>query len=407
MDRRLSSKSSLFSRTDTLCNISTFDDVKPLNILALSSWYPSEADPFLGNFVKRHCEAISTTHKVWVIFVAGVEDKSKEKIEKTESGNLTEIIIYQESGRNDLVRYFQKRKAILTVIEELGIDFDLLHAHALFPLAPMFSFVSKKLNIPWVFSEHWSGFHEKFRPTVNPLKWKWVMDSAKTAEMGFPVSENLAKSIQKVFPNQKLQCVANVVEDVFFPPCENHEQNSQTRFLHVSTLVEKYKNMRGTLAAFSRLKKAGFDFHFLIVSDGDFSDAKKWTIEFDLSDRVDFKGPLSSAEIANEMAVADALVLFSNTENQPCVVLESLSTGLPVIASTVGDIPNLVTRDKGLLAPPGNVAALYQSLSKFIESRSDFSRAIVAKGTREKFSKEAVAKRYSDAYSELLVAANH
>jgi glycosyltransferase involved in cell wall biosynthesis len=172
----------------------------------------------------------------------------------------------------------------------------------------------------------------------------------------------------------------------------------------VSTLVEQYKNLRGTLEAFSKLKMAGHNFHFLIVSDGDFSDARNWTAEFNLTDRVEFKGPLSSKKIADEMASADALVLFSNTENQPCVVLESLSMGLPVIASTVGDIPNLVSDGKGFLAPPGDVKALYESLAKFIENRSTFNRAEVMKGTRERFSKEAVAELYSDAYSEVLNA---
>jgi glycosyltransferase involved in cell wall biosynthesis len=378
--------------------------VNPLTILALSSWYPNDADPFLGNFVKRHCEAISTIHNVWVIFVAAVDEKSKERIEKTQSGNLTEIIIYQESGRNDLMRYFQKRKAVLQMIEEIGVDFDILHAHALFPLAPIFSFVAKKLNIPWVFSEHWSGFHQKFRPPINPLKWKWIMDAAKTAKMGFPVSENLASSVKKLFPDLVLRCVPNVVEDVFFQSTSTVNQNTQVHFLHVSTLVEQYKNMHGTLEAFSKLKMAGHDFHFLIVSDGDFSDARNWTTEFNLTDRVEFKGPLSSKKIADEMASADALVLFSNTENQPCVVLESLSMGLPVIASTVGDIPNLVSDGKGFLAPPGNVKALCENLAKFIERRSTYRRAEVMKGTRERFSKEAVAQMYSDAYSEVLNA---
>jgi glycosyltransferase involved in cell wall biosynthesis len=195
-----------------------------------------------------------------------------------------------------------------------------------------------------------------------------------------------------------------MVEDVFFQSTSTVNQNAQVHFLHVSTLVEQYKNMHGTLEAFSKLKMAGHDFHFLIVSDGDFSDARNWTAEFNLTDRVAFKGPLSSKKIADEMASADALVLFSNTENQPCVILESLSMGLPVIASTVGDIPNLVLSDKGFLAPPGNVEALFESLTKFMKNRSTFNRAEVAKGTRERFSKEAVALLYSDAYSEVLKA---
>lgn len=337
-----------------------------------------------------------------MIFIASVDERSEERIEKTQSGNLTEIIIYQKTGRNDWVKYQRKRKTLLQFAREVGVEFDIIHGHVLFPSAPLFSFVSKKLGVPWVFSEHWSGFHEEFRPTINSLKWRWIMDAAKTAKMGFPVSENLATAIGNVLPKSKLRCVPNVVEDVFFESIQTRQRNSQVQFLHVSTLDEKYKNMRGTLEAFSKLKNAGYDFHFLIVSDGDFSGAKKWINEFDLTDRVELKGPLSPKQIANEMAGSDALVLFSNTENQPCVVLESLSLGLPVIASTVGDIPNLVSHDKGFLVPAGNVEALHESLTKLIENRSNFKRAEVAKGTRERFSKEAIARMYSDAYTEIL-----
>jgi glycosyltransferase involved in cell wall biosynthesis len=380
----------------------TFALVNSLNILALTSWYPSDADPFLGNFVKRHCEAIATVHKVWVIFVASIDDVSNERIEKKVSGNLTEIIVYQKSSSKGWIKYLQKRKLVLRLCRDLEVDFDLLHAHTLFPLAPLFDHVSKKLHIPWMFSEHWSGFHEEFRPRVNPLKWKWIMDSAKSATMGFPVSESLAKAVSEVLPDTEMRCVANVVEDVFFQMRKSDQVNVPFRFLHVSTLVEEYKNFRGTLEAFSELHKSGEPFELVVISDGDASNAKAWTEELNLSEHIVFKGPQSPAQIAEMMAESDALVLFSNTENQPCVVLEALSSGLPVIASAVGDIPNLVTNDRGFLVPPKNVQVLAETLIRMVKSPSQFDRIKVAEGTHEKFSKEAIALAYSNAYEEVL-----
>jgi len=376
--------------------------VKTLNVLALSSWYPNHANPYLGNFVQRHCKAIATIHNVWVIFIAAVNDKSEERIEKHQSANLTEIIIYQRPGKNDLLKYRQRQKMLLQSAREIGVDFDIIHGHVLFPSAPLFAYISKKLGIPWVFSEHWSGFHERFRPAINPFKWKLILKASKTAKMGFPVSANLASAIKKVLPKSELLCIPNVVEDVFFETNKSDSHRDPIRFLHVSTLVEEYKNFHGTLEAFSALVESKQSFELVVVTDGDASQAKTWVEELNLSQHITFTGPMSSAEIAEEMTVSDALILFSNTENQPCVVLEALSTGLPVIASDVGDIPNLVTDGKGLTVPPRDVNALAESLISFTKNRSQYKSEQVAEGTREKFSKDAVARAYSNAYKKVL-----
>ena len=346
-----------------------------LNVLVLSSWYPTEKDPFIGNFVRRHCEAISREVKVWVFHT--VEDEKEESIRKEvkQSGNLTEVILYLPESGNPLSKYRGKKKAILAAIEKSKIEFDILHAHVLYPMAPLFASVAKRLNIPWVFTEHWSGFHRRFRPKINPLKWRWIMERSNTAKMGFPVSENLASSIQSELPSMTLELVPNVVKDEFFERSVSDKDalDSTIRFLHVSTLDEKYKNISGTLEAFAKLKESGEGFSFTIVTDGDSTFANHRVVELGLEDEVDFKGPMQPAEIADEMVKADALVLFSNTENQPCVILESLAMGLPVIASSVGDIPNLVTDGKGILVSPGDTDQLRGAFISFIDNK-DFSK---------------------------------
>ncbi|MEM9051669.1 MAG: glycosyltransferase [Bacteroidota bacterium] len=374
----------------------------PLNILAPASWYPSKVDPFVGNFVKRHCEAIATIHNVWVVFVASVETKSEERIEKSSLGNLTEIIIYQKPTNNDIFANFKKRKAVFEVIRDLDVKFDLIHAHFIFPLAPMFEYFSEKLGIPWVFTEHWSGFHKKFRPKTKHLKWKWVMNAGKSARMSFPVSENLRDAMKIEFPDQEMILVPNVVEDVFFSSEKKESSDQTSRFLHVSNLVEEFKNLRGTLEALAILRREGIDFQFQIITDGDASQAKKWVEDLGLTDRVTFKGSADTGQIAEAMTTSDALILFSNTENQPCVVLESLAVGLPVIASSVGDIPNLVTEKSGLISLPGDVNQLAENLKLFISRKESYEAKEVSLGALESFSKEAVGQKYSEAYAKIL-----
>ena len=130
--------------------------------------------------------------------------------------------------------------------------------------------------------------------------------------------------------------------------------------------------------------------------------AKKWVEELGLTAHVAFDGPADTGQIAEAMASSDALILFSNTENQPCVVLESLAVGLPVIASSVGDIPNLVSEKRGFISPPGDVAQLAENLKAFISQKENFSPKEVSLGAREFFSKEAVGQKFSEAYAKVL-----
>jgi len=376
--------------------------VKPLNILALATWYPSKKDRFIGNFVKRHCEAIATVHNVWVIFVADIARKSEERIEKISNGSLTEIIIYRTKPANDVLGNFRNKRVVLQAIEDLDVNFDLLHAHFVFPFAPMFKYISQKMKIPWVFTEHWSGFHKRFRPNTKYIKWKWIMNAAKSASISFPVSENLKEAMKIEFPDQEMICIPNVVEDIFFETKRKELSSASNHFLHVSNLVEEFKNLRGTLQAFSLLQMEKLSFHLQIITDGDSSKVRKWVDELGLVSRVSFVGPFSSSEIATAMSCADALVLFSNTENQPCVVLESIAVGLPIIGSNVGDMKNLITQKRGFISPPGDVVRLAQNLKDFISTKHSFTADKVASGAAQEFSKEAIGLKYAQAYTGLL-----
>ena len=82
------------------------------------------------------------------------------------------------------------------------------------------------------------------------------------------------------------------------------------------------------------------------------------TASLGLSDRVVFHGTRPRAEVARLMREADLLVQPSASETLSCVVLEAQVSGLPVVASDVGGIPEVVGGGAGLLVPPGDPAAL-------------------------------------------------
>ena len=91
---------------------------------------------------------------------------------------------------------------------------------------------------------------------------------------------------------------------------------------------------------------------------------------------VDLLGPLPPSEVAAHLRTAAAAVLPALWwENCPMAVLEAAALGVPVVASTVGGIPELVDDGRtGLLVPPGDAAALAAALTHLVEDPETAAR---------------------------------
>lgn len=107
--------------------------------------------------------------------------------------------------------------------------------------------------------------------------------------------------------------------------------------------------------------------------------------------RIRFHGPFPEGGQRGVLASIDLLVLPSVWwENSPLTVLEALAAGVPVIASAIGGLPEIVSEgDTGVLVPPGDVGALRQALEDVTEgrrlagSREPVTQVTIAEGARE------------------------
>lgn len=88
------------------------------------------------------------------------------------------------------------------------------------------------------------------------------------------------------------------------------------------------------------------------------------------SESIQYRGAKSHAEVVRYMSAADVLVLPSYREGLPTVLVEAGSIGLPVIASPVGGIPELLGNDRGSLLRDVAPASIGQALSDFSDRRS-------------------------------------
>ena len=99
-----------------------------------------------------------------------------------------------------------------------------------------------------------------------------------------------------------------------------------------------------------------------------------------LEDQVSLVGDLDSASLSDCYDSADLFVLATLQETYGMAVAEALAHGLPVVSTTTGAIPDLVGDDAGLLAPPGDTAALTEALARVLGDAG--LRARLAEGAR-------------------------
>lgn len=141
------------------------------------------------------------------------------------------------------------------------------------------------------------------------------------------------------------------------------KQSSSLRLLTVARLSPE-KGLTVLLDALSMARTQGADVHLTIVGYGPLQQAlQQQTDRLQLNSCVTFAGAIGQDRIQSFYQNADAFVLSSFSEGLPVVLMEAMATGLPVIASRITGIPELVRENTdGLLVPPGNVSVLADAI---------------------------------------------
>ena len=183
--------------------------------------------------------------------------------------------------------------------------------------------------------------------------------------------------------------------DVAAAPCTRHD-NDPPRIVSVGRLAAP----KDALTLVRALAAVGpIPFSALLVGDGPDRPAMEAEVRsLNLEDRVELAG--SRADVPSLLAAADVFVLSSRSEGAPISILEAMAAGLPVVASDVGGVGELVADgETGLLVPSADPARLAEALRALLPDPG-LRRRLVAAG-RARAGERFDLPAFRDAHLEL------
>lgn len=215
--------------------------------------------------------------------------------------------------------------------------------------------------VPWSLTLH--GISEFDYPAGNLLA-----DKLERAEFAACVSYfGMAQAMRLTDPKLwgKLRVVRCGLDPADLPLAAELEDGDELRVICVGRLSPE-KGHVGLFTALRGLVARGLPLHLVLVGDGpQRALLEAAAADMGLADRVEFLGAMDEPATLAAIADADMLVLPSFMEGLPIVLMEAMALRVPVIASRVAGIPELVIDDvTGLLFDPANWAALEKAMAR-------------------------------------------
>lgn len=260
---------------------------------------------------------------------------------------------------------------LLPHVPRLRGRFDVVLGAWLFPDACAAAVLARMLGLPHAIKAHGTDINVVARwRLVRPIVGAALRSAACAIGVSRPMVEDL---IELGASPERAVLVPNGVDRRLFHPGDRREARralglpEEARIITFVGGLDRRKGLYELLAAFEQIAAApgdGAPVHLVLVGAGSGRRAaEQAAARPGLADRIHITGSRPLAEVARYVSAGDLLALPSYAEGTPNVVLEALAAARPVVATSVGGIPDVISPGRtGLLVPPRDVPALAAAL---------------------------------------------
>jgi glycosyltransferase involved in cell wall biosynthesis len=283
---------------------------------------------------------------------------------------------------------------------------DVIHSHqvgALVYAGP----AAKAVGCPVVHTEHGKHYANRFRSRLLGRL------AGRFTSRFFGVSGDIATEVEtcRIVPRRKIGVVANGIDTARFGRRDDREATrsifgipSDAFLIGTVGRISEVKRQDRLIRAFATISELNPSAHLLLVGDGPLIDEmRRLAVELGVGARVHFAGYQTEPE--KFLGAMDVFGLTSRSEGMPLAILESWASCVPVVASRVGGVPEMISDGKtGLLFDPEDQEALVAAISGLIAD-AELGRRISAAGllqVREKYDVRVMAANYDRHYREVV-----
>ena len=294
-----------------------------------------------------------------------------------------------------LIQIFQEEKVEL-------VQTHLIYSNILGTLAAHFA------GVPVIATLHSTSVHGDWKSKILQQIQNVVLRFFATRILA--VGQMVADLNQGNYGRRKVDVIPNGIPKPKFPQGQERERMRREITADgadgIIITVGRFSRAKGyedMIEALRLLQQNASKPKLVMVGSGSTIDTVKNQIrELDLNQSVILAG--EREDIPELLAMSDVYASSSHREGLPLAVLEAMMAGLPVVATAVGDIPNVVTQETGVVVPPHRpelLAAALEDLLKDPKKRHSMGQAAYRRAMSE-YSVDAWMKKHLALYHEVL-----
>lgn len=345
-------------------------NVKP--ILIVTNLYPVPWAPNRASFNKKQFDLLSQKKTIKIIILVGWLEwlKHKSHVKNTADVRYCPYFYIPKFAR-PLVPFFQFISLLFLLPWIKNINPQAIFASWGFPDGVAVSMLSKILNKPLYIKVHGTDVNENIG---HGLRKKLITYWFNKARRVFCVSQNLADILIRsgVDKDRLVVNYNGVDQNVFFPQAKT----PSSKLVFVGSIIAT-KGVNELLDAFNDVYQQNKSLELDIIGCGPLmANLQQKITDLGLTKQVNLLGSINIEQVASCIRKADLLVLPSYREGVPNVVLEAFASGIPVVATDVGGISEILTQDTGMLIAAQNVDELSNAIQQSLNRHWDVSHIL-------------------------------
>jgi colanic acid/amylovoran biosynthesis glycosyltransferase len=274
--------------------------------------------------------------------------------------------------RTDFLRLYQAVYVGLR-LRQMGIDH--VHAHFAGMAARTAFWINKFFSIPFSFTAH---ANDIFSPRQFEIGLNKLCDKARAI---VTETDYAARFLSERFPylGDRVHRIYNGLDLAEFGRADF--SSTPPLIIAVGRLIPK-KGFSDLIRACALLAERRKSFRCEIIGEGPLKNELREQIDkFCLQNNVELAGAKPQTQLRRRLAAANVFVLPSvidpdgGMDNLPTVIMEAMATGLPVVSTNIGGIPEMVVQNEtGFLVQPGDAAAMADAIETVINDCSSAAR---------------------------------